>query len=728
MPLTVDLSGPWQFQLGERPNDLQAWHAIVLPGDLPSNLDAKFDHWVTYRKQFDTPPLCSEKKCSLIFGEVGDAVEVFLNGRSLSRRGDFPPAPRYEKNYPIDIELTPTDLRDGRPNDLVLRVYAFKSHQTGPRKAPLGLAEVAVARSYTRVKTFCTVFLPLVCAMSLGLIGLISGLWGRHTDDRLAQVERAFRWYCGISAIFMVSFSEIPRQVVPVAIAIPWHFFFRYASDYALYSLVSVFFALRGRLWHYLHVTYWLGLVPFLSIALFSIFFYQSWPARVSQGVEITYGLVDMSFALMLFGPAAGVFACFRRRSQDGWFGVAAFAVVGAFFIHDYLVCVGLIQGEYISKFQQLILAAVFGIAIIRANVASRVRAETMEQAALLAKISTQVAHDVRSPLAALKMVACSVSELDEEPRLLIRSAVERITDICNLLLQTYRDGATEKRAPVAQLCSILELAEMVVTEARSRWRQQLQVRIQLVAAQDAYRMFCSIDASAISAVMSNLINNAVEALNEKCGTVTLEIASQGHQVLLLIRDDGQGMSPETLRKVGQQGYTSGKAQGTGLGVFQAKEFVRGMHGSFDISSNLGQGTVVSIALPAVAPPAWFVENLAIPENATVVVLDDDRTIHEVWQRRLRRQDRRVLHMTSPVELGAYLTKSEAAQFLVDYEIVGSPENGLQVIQRLGISKKSVLVTSHAGDVSLQERCQALGVRLLPKSIVSYIPIHGHLG
>ena len=49
-----------------------------------------------------------------------------------------------------------------------------------------------------------------------------------------------------------------------------------------------------------------------------------------------------------------------------------------------------------------------------------------------LVKIAQQVAHDIRSPLAALNAVTKNLSEVDEEKRLLIRRAVQRIDDIAN--------------------------------------------------------------------------------------------------------------------------------------------------------------------------------------------------------------------------------------------------------------------------------------------------------
>jgi hypothetical protein len=61
--------------------------------------------------------------------------------------------------------------------------------------------------------------------------------------------------------------------------------------------------------------------------------------------------------------------------------------------------------------------------------------------------------------------------------------------------------------------------------------------------------------------------------------------------------------------------------------------------------------------------------------------------------------------------------------FLVDYELIGAHETGLELIESLEIAPRAILVTSRFEDARIRERCEHLGVRLLPKSIAAHVQI-----
>jgi len=65
----------------------------------------------------------------------------------------------------------------------------------------------------------------------------------------------------------------------------------------------------------------------------------------------------------------------------------------------------------------------------------------------------------------------------------------------------------------------------------------------------------------------------------------------------LLIQDDGVGMSPDVLGRIGTPFFTT-RSEGTGLGIAQCQRLVGTAGGRFRIDSELGKGTVVTILLP----------------------------------------------------------------------------------------------------------------------------------
>lgn len=381
--------------------------------------------------------------------------------------------------------------------------------------------------------------------------------------------------------------------------------------------------------------------------------------------------------------------------------------------------------------------------ALLRIQETSRILVDSIKSQQELAvrgaigEVAQQVAHDIRSPLAALDSVLKDLSQLPEERRILIRSAVGRIRDIANNLIEknrmatagadAVRSIAPEPGAP--QLLS--SLVDSLVTEKRLQFRAQLGVEIDSRIDLFSYGLFASIPPSEFKRVVSNLINNAVEALPGK-GLVTVRLAAAGDAIEIRIRDSGKGIPADLLSRLGQRGATQGKVGGSGLGLHHAKTNVEAWGGALLIDSEPGKGTTVTIRLLRAQAPAWFVSELVINPSARVVVLDDDTSIHQVWRGRFdsaRVQDQgvAVLHFSTPQELRAWVHKethkSGSIVYLMDYELLGHRETGLALAEELGVGKQTILVTSRFEEAGILAESSRLGTRLIPKPLAGFVPI-----
>ncbi len=61
--------------------------------------------------------------------------------------------------------------------------------------------------------------------------------------------------------------------------------------------------------------------------------------------------------------------------------------------------------------------------------------------------------------------------------------------------------------------------------------------------------------------------------------------------------------------------------------------------------------------------------------------------------------------------------------FLMAFEIQNKSETGLDLIEELGIHSRSILVTGRFEEKQIRERCEQLGVPLLPKTMSGFVPI-----
>ncbi len=360
--------------------------------------------------------------------------------------------------------------------------------------------------------------------------------------------------------------------------------------------------------------------------------------------------------------------------------------------------------------------------------------------------LSRQVAHDIRSPLSALNMLSASLKEVPEEKRLILRNSIQRINDIANDL---FAKGKPSSLSPVTKLSEISTLKknsdkfEMIllpafidgiVSEKRIQFRDQIGVTIESDF-KHSFGSFVSADGKELARVISNSINNSVEAFPEKKGSITVAVRGYKDKVQLSIRDNGKGMPPEILAKLGEAGVTYGKEDplsGSGLGVYHAIKAIEAMGGKLHISSQLGIGTLIDIQLPRIENPSWFLDSINLKSGQQVISLDDDLTIHQIWSERLEsiqatERNISLKNFTSANEfkefIKAGLTVDPKPLYLIDYEFLGQNTTGIELIKQLKLQENVVLVTSHYEEPEIKSYCETLKIKLLPKSLAGFVPI-----
>lgn len=117
-----------------------------------------------------------------------------------------------------------------------------------------------------------------------------------------------------------------------------------------------------------------------------------------------------------------------------------------------------------------------------------------------------------------------------------------------------------------------------------------------------------------------NLIGNAKDALGERQGRVLLRVRDAGDAMVRLeVIDDGPGMSEEVRQRCLEPFFTTRRRTGTGLGLALVVEIARSAGGDVEVASAPGEGTRITMMLPAAAaaPPAAVA---AAPARRTAAV------------------------------------------------------------------------------------------------------------
>ena len=112
------------------------------------------------------------------------------------------------------------------------------------------------------------------------------------------------------------------------------------------------------------------------------------------------------------------------------------------------------------------------------------------------------------------------------------------------------------------------------------------------------------LDLRALRRILLNLLGNAVK-FTDKNGAVAVSGALEGSEVIVAVRDTGIGIAPEKIGLLGRpfvqvDDSLTRRHAGSGLGLAICKGLAEAMGGRLEIASRLGQGTTVTVRLPAI--------------------------------------------------------------------------------------------------------------------------------
>jgi len=364
-----------------------------------------------------------------------------------------------------------------------------------------------------------------------------------------------------------------------------------------------------------------------------------------------------------------------------------------------------------------------------------RQRNALLEEKEKLIKLAHTVAHDIGSPLSALNMMMHACDELHEKKRTVIKRAIESILDIANNLLSTYRNDEQRAAADIEQRQPLLisEWITQLLSEKKVQYSNHA-VRFETEIVNEAQFAFAQMQASQFRRAMSNLINNAVDALaNKDHATVTIKLTADAEAIAVTIQDNGKGMSSGVIEKMmNRQSFTEGKANGHGLGLQQVWDTLDNNQGTMSVSSTPNEGTTIQLTFPRIDAASWIAQLIHFVPNSIFVLLDDEESIHGAWDTRfapyLKLYPNLVVHHfkqgQEALDFFSLLSPKDKdlVVLLSDYELLRQAKNGLQIIGESGI-KNAILVTSYYANAQIRDKAMQLGVKILPKQMASIVPL-----
>ncbi len=310
--------------------------------------------------------------------------------------------------------------------------------------------------------------------------------------------------------------------------------------------------------------------------------------------------------------------------------------------------------------------------------------------------VQRHILHDIASPIAALSMTANSVSQ--PQMRKIFDLSLLRIKGIMDDLRRVSGDSAMKAISNEKCLIYLNSFIDNLLVEKNAELsRNHANAKITFFS-EASGPVFCNADPIGLSRVISNLINNAVDAKIPGIDTPNVELrllVTTDGWIQIQIIDNGIGLRPSFLHKLGKGTFTFGKTEspsaGEGIGVHSAFLLAESFGGSIAYQSEVGKGTQVSLRLPPTPKPLCLITELQPARSGEFYCLTKSMESFEEISKE-------ITHLVSSYEVDLPVKKLDSIE---DLSFFHSESNYINLLIECDTHQELKLLGKHIHNLSL---------------------------
>jgi len=220
-------------------------------------------------------------------------------------------------------------------------------------------------------------------------------------------------------------------------------------------------------------------------------------------------------------------------------------------------------------------------------------------------KMYSVIAHDLRSPMASIRMVLnLVVSTMTPEavgPELFeLLDKANKESEECHDLLDNLLKWTKSQTGRLNVVLQDLDLNDIVPGVVEIFEMIALTKKIKLVYAGTDGPLLVRADNDMLKTVVRNFMSNAIK-FSPEGSNVEITMNEEGDYARISVHDHGVGIAPERIQNIFRKGettYGTGGEEGSGLGLQLCADFARKNGGDVEVESVLGEGSTFSVLVP----------------------------------------------------------------------------------------------------------------------------------